>query len=109
MPLELVERVRTSLDLTDEQAGRVAEILQKRHEVLMKLHRETLKAELQAMRAEVATVLTPEQANKWNDNFESIMRIPPFPGGPGEPFPPHHGPPPQEGDRPLPVGPPQGL
>jgi len=105
MPIELAERVRTSLELSDEQAGRVAGILRRRHEALMKLHRDTLKGELDALRAEVASVLTPEQAKRWNDDFDSIMRPPPFPPGPGGPA-PRGGPPPQEGDRLPPPGPP---
>jgi len=99
MPVELAERVRFQLNLTDQQAKRVEEILRKRHEALMKLLRETFKAELEGMRAEVATVLTPEQVKKWNDDYESILRIPPFPPSPGEP-PPHRGPPPHDGPPP---------
>jgi len=109
MPVELAERVRSQLNLTDEQAKRVEEILRKRHEALMKLLRETFKAELEGMRAEVATVLTPEQVKKWNDDYESILRIPSFPpppGGPPHGGPPPHGgrppPPPPDGDRPSP-------
>jgi Spy/CpxP family protein refolding chaperone len=100
MHVELADRVRVQLNLTDDQTKRIEEILKKRHEALMKLHRETFKSELEGMRAEVATVLTPEQAKKWNDDYESIMRIPPFPPPPGGP-PPHGGPPPAppDGDR----------
>jgi hypothetical protein len=97
--------------LTDEQAGKVKEIMARRMAALETIRREAhqqMIAEHEKLRAEMKAVLTPQQFGQWAARFESL-RPPPFgppgagPGGPGRPPGP---------GRPLPPGassPPEGL
>ncbi|MFH1022831.1 MAG: hypothetical protein V1809_05530 [Planctomycetota bacterium] len=103
MPAELTERIRTHLDLSEEQTAKIGKILRDRHDRLMRTHHQTFQAEIDGMRADVAAELTPDQARRWNADFESILRFPRFPPPPpgGMPF---HGPPP--GEMPFPAPPP---
>jgi len=77
LPAEVTARLRRKLNLTDEQAKRVEEILRKRQEHMREIFREIgprIRAERDSIRAEVAEVLTPEQAEKWNQYYEDMRR-----------------------------------
>jgi hypothetical protein len=90
--------------LTDEQDGKVHEILARRMTALETIRedaQEKMAAEHDKLRAEIKAVLTPEQFEQWAARFDA-MRPPPF-GGP--PHGPPGGPPPG-GERPMPGGPP---
>jgi len=92
-PEAIMERLRSKLDLTDEQARRVEEILREHQKSLHAIRREVhprFMAEFDKLRNEVSEVLTPEQAKKWVVHFESrrprwLLAPPPGPPGRGVP------------------------
>jgi hypothetical protein len=93
MEAELAARIRSELDLTDEQTARVEQVLKERRKAMDKLHEEMspkFEAERERLRTEVAAVLNSEQARKWNEDFDKILPMPPQGppiGPPGEPPP----------------------
>jgi hypothetical protein len=104
------EDVKDRYGLTDEQAGRVREVMTRRMEAIAAVReesREKVRAEHDKLRAEMKEILTPDQFARWETHFESL-RPPGFPPPPGPP-----GPRPGKGrpgdDRPMPRGPPPGV
>ena len=108
---EIVRDLRSRYDLTEEQARRVGDIMQRRMEALEAIRRdaeEKFQAEHEKLRAEMKSVLTPDQYERWLAHFESLRARPPGPppGGPGRP--PMKGRPgPDTGDRVQPGRPPR--
>jgi hypothetical protein len=77
-------RLRSKLDLTDEQTRQVDEILRKRQAALQAIRREVqprVLAELDLVEQEVAKVLTPEQRERWHKRFGELRETwtPPMP------------------------------
>ena len=94
--------MRQRYGLTDEQAGKVREILARRMVALDTIRDDAqvkMAAEHDKLRAEIKAVLNPEQFEKWAAHFDA-MRPPPFGPPPGSPG----GPP--GGERLRPGGPP---
>ncbi len=95
----IADRMSRDLDLTDEQAKKIHQIMTKRGEALFVIHREVrprVEAELEQMRLEVDSVLTPEQAKRWNRRFKRMHEFwisdrPGLPHGRGRPGRPGHG------------------
>jgi hypothetical protein len=93
MPVELASRIQAKLALSPDQATGVEQILRKNLEAVQRIHQETfprVQAEVDKMRAEVSALLTPQQAEKWNSDFDEIIMFPkgPPPGPRGPPPPP---------------------
>ena len=75
---KMVDDLSVKLDLTAEQKTQVTAIMQQNRDNMDKLFREEIRpkvdAEFNALKTNVAAVLTPEQAAKWNDDFEQMRR-----------------------------------
>ncbi|MFC1572720.1 Spy/CpxP family protein refolding chaperone [Candidatus Eisenbacteria bacterium] len=95
LPMRMTEHLVEDLDLTDEQAEQVKEIVEGRRKAMRALRDEIhprFEAELEQMRQEIEAVLTPEQAERWNERIERFGRRwlkhehgPMFPHGPPGP------------------------
>lgn len=88
LPDSTVGRLREMLDLSDEQARQIQAILARREKALLALRSEMrprVNAQLEQTRQEIAAVLTPEQAARWNEQFERSRRrwMQPAPRGEG--------------------------
>ena len=81
----LTRRMKKSLDLTDDQVVQVRRILLERQKAFHSLRKEVqpkLEAQIENTRRELASVLTPEQARKWEKRFGHFSRFwLPFPLG----------------------------
>ncbi len=81
-PEKMVERMvddlSVKLDLSTDQRTQVTAILQQNRDNMDRLFREEIRpqidAEFNALKENVAAVLTPEQAAKWNDDFEHMRK-----------------------------------
>ena len=83
-------RLRKSLDLSDEQTDEVREIVEERLGALIEIHREVrpkVEEQLRLFRDEVTKILDEDQLDSWNKHFIHIERAL---------LPPHH-PPPHKG------------
>lgn len=73
VPARATARLRRALDLSDDQAAQIQQILQKRQANLQGIRRDVeprVNAELDALRSEIAAVLNPLQAKKWHRLFD---------------------------------------
>ena len=76
-PERIARRMQKRLDLTDEQTGRIEEILRRRQKPMLEARRELLERnapELDALEDEVAAELTPGQALHWREHFRQMRR-----------------------------------
>ena len=76
-PKRITERMREKLDLTDDQAEKVQDILHRRQQELMAIRREVhprVQAIMDASREEVGAVLTEEQQAKWEKMYRHLER-----------------------------------
>lgn len=96
MTERMVGHMMHELDLTDEQADRIRAIMMTRsrqlHEARLQT-REMMEGQLDSLRAEVIAVLSAEQAEQWQERFETVRELwrPPFPEHPRRPFGPPKG------------------
>ena len=70
-------RLRSKLDLSDEQTAKVESIFRARQEAIMKIHRQNrplVDAELDGVEKDVAAVLNAKQAEEWRAWFEDKRR-----------------------------------
>ncbi len=77
MHARVTERLMRSLDLTEDQARQVRAIVdehRRREAEILEQSRPRLEEEIERMRAEVAAVLTPQQAERWNERMERFRR-----------------------------------
>jgi len=86
----IVEDLRGRYDLTDEQARKVREIMASSMDALEAIHRDAqsrAEASREKLRTEMKKVLTPEQFQRWELQFESLRppRFGPPQGPPGRP------------------------
>jgi hypothetical protein len=84
MSAHITGRLADMLDLTDEQAEQVREIILRRHNGLIDIRRDIqprLEAELAALEAEIAAVLNEDQRTKWHAHAASVRAhwLPPIP------------------------------
>ncbi len=95
MPRRLAVRMRKDLDLTDEQSQEIEAVLTRHHKELMALRAKVqprVMEKLEDFRAEITAILTPEQAEEWNEKFTRMQErfMPPSPPPfVGPPSPPH--------------------
>jgi hypothetical protein len=84
---DLVTRLRVELMLSDEQAKRVEQIYQDRHDALRDIRQTMepkLKAEYDKLDDQMKGVLNAEQYQRWSERFKNVRnRMLPPPGGPG--------------------------
>jgi hypothetical protein len=76
-PAMLTARLKSRLSLSDDQARKVAEILRQRQIALQAIRREVhprVALEIEKAREEITAVLTPEQAKKWDEQFELMKK-----------------------------------
>jgi hypothetical protein len=74
-PARITERVRNKLDLTDEQAAKVKEIVARRQKAIQAIRREMqprIEKEVDGARDEVAALLDPEKARKWRERVDLL-------------------------------------
>ena len=88
---KMVRHMERRLNLNSEQVKRVREIIleqQKAFQALRREFRPRLDSQIEKARRELATVLTPEQARKWEKAFTRIQRfwLPPLPEDPRVPL-----------------------
>jgi len=85
----IVRDMRARYDLSEEQALKVREIMQRRIDAMEAIHRdaqEKSEAEREKLRGEMKTVLRPEQYAEWLAHFEAVgARRGPAGGGGGPP------------------------
>ena len=87
IPDRILPRIKSALQLTDEQARRVEDIVRRRHSLMEALRADAYPkqmAEFSSMRKEVDEVLTSEQRRKWSALCDTIERrfLPAQPVGP---------------------------
>jgi hypothetical protein len=73
LPHHVTGRLRSLLDLSDQQAGQVEDILRTRMTALQEIHRRNrpyVRAELDGLENDVAAVLDVKQAEHWRDWFK---------------------------------------
>ncbi len=99
MPEHIANRMRTELDLTEEQQRHIERILAKHHAAMESIRVEVqprVQAQIDSMRRDIDAVLTPDQAVRWSEHFKRMPRHGPrsehgrgpgFPGRRGEPPP----------------------
>ena len=85
--MAIVEDIQTRYNLTPEQVEKVEEILGRRRETMHTQFEELrtkMEVEFQGLSAEMKEVLTPEQYERWENDFKSRRRGPGKfgPGGP---------------------------
>ncbi|MBI5252459.1 MAG: hypothetical protein HY912_23440 [Desulfomonile tiedjei] len=74
-PKRMTERVRSKLDLSEEQTAKVKAILTERQKEIQALRRRIqpeVENELQKAKEEVAAILRPDQAEKWRERFDQL-------------------------------------
>jgi hypothetical protein len=84
-PPQAAARLRSVLDLSDEQTRQVEQVLRNRQAALQAIRREVqprVEAELDLVDRQVGEILTPEQRASWNARFAELrgIWIPPAPG-----------------------------
>jgi hypothetical protein len=87
-PDRIAADLRDRYNLSEEQARKVREIMQRSIEELDAIHRDTqekAEAEREKLRGEMKTVLTPEQYAQWLAQFEALGARRGPPGGPDRP------------------------
>ena len=89
MPDRVVKRLSWRLNLSEEQAKAVREILRKRQHALFEIRREVqprVVDELDKVQEEISFVLDDKQREKWNKMFNRLKRLwlPPLPSQPPE-------------------------
>jgi len=80
----VVDRLSRDLDLSEEQQGKLREILKSHNERFMEIRRNTsseIDYALSSMGDEIKAVLTPEQTEQWEAKFKKVRRkmMPGFP------------------------------
>ncbi len=83
----ITSRLAGMLDLTDDQAARVREIILRRHNALIDIRRDIqprLEVELAVLETEIAAVLNEQQRAKWHAHAASVRAqwLPPIPETP---------------------------
>ena len=83
---DIVARLRVRLDLSDGQAERVRDIVERRHARMIELRREgsqSMHAEFNAMEQEVAAVLDDQQMQHWHRIADFVRQrfLPPMTSG----------------------------
>jgi hypothetical protein len=83
----ITSRLADMLDLTDDQAAQVREIILRRHNALVDIRRDIqprLEVELAVLEKEIAAVLNEQQRVKWHAHAADIRShwLPPIPEGP---------------------------
>ncbi|MEW6367785.1 MAG: hypothetical protein AB1714_24405 [Acidobacteriota bacterium] len=76
-PERAVARMKKSLRLSDEQAAKVGEIVDRHFVVLLSIRREAqprVAKELHEMKQEVEAVLNEEQTREWRKRFQFVER-----------------------------------
>ena len=89
---KIIRRMERRLDLNSDQVKQVREIILEQQKAFQALHKEfrpRLYSQFDKTRRDLATVLTLEQARKWETAFTRIQRfwLPPLPGEPRAPIP----------------------
>ncbi len=87
MAERITKKMQRRLDLTDEQTQAVREILNRHKQEFLDLHQEVrprVRTILKSIRLEVSEVLTPEQAQKWQEYYDKRLKRwhPPLPEPP---------------------------
>ena len=75
VPERITDRMRGKLDLTDDQAAKVKEILTERQKKIRTLLRQIqpeVDKEFEDAREDVAAILKPDQAKKWRERFDRL-------------------------------------
>lgn len=90
--IDMSDRMRARLNLTDEQHDQIKQILDQHHSIILQ-HRQAIFENIQMIQQEVEEVLTPEQVTMWKRRIDALDRR----GGMGfQRFgrhrPPHHPP-----------------
>jgi hypothetical protein len=89
MAERMTGRMIRDLDLTEEQAAQVRQIIEERLEAIRAIHedaRPRAEAELQRLHEEVAVLLTAEQAERWERRIAMMREHWPRYGPPRGPF-----------------------
>ncbi|MHC4230034.1 MAG: hypothetical protein ACYSW0_21565 [Planctomycetota bacterium] len=92
---DVVVDMRTRYDLTEEQTKQAEEILGKRREIMRTLFeefRQKTEAEFQQLSTAMKEILSPEQYERWENDFKARRGTGPGRFGPGKPGPGRHGP-----------------
>jgi len=74
----ITKRMKRRLNLTDEQAVQVRRIILEQQEAFLSMRRQVrpqLEAQIEKTRRELATVLTPQQARKWEKRFNHFLKF----------------------------------
>ena len=74
----ITKRMKRRLNLTDEQAVQVRRIILEQQEAFLSMRRQVrpqLEAQIEKTRRELATVLTPQQARKWEKRFSHFLKF----------------------------------
>lgn len=74
---QMARRIQKRYGLTHEQTLKVAEVLRRRLHALQEIREEILprvEAEHKALSDELRAILTPEQFERWNKDFEALRR-----------------------------------
>ena len=77
IPPRIVGFLRSRLDLTDEQAAKIEQVLRERQSAFQAIRREVaprIESELELARDKINEILTPEQRAKWEEIFSSMRR-----------------------------------
>ena len=83
---EIARDMRGRYNLSEEQARKVQEIMEKSIEALDAIHRDAQEkgeAQRQMLRSEMKAILTPDQYAQWTAHFEQVGARRGPPGGPG--------------------------
>jgi len=73
----IAARIRSKLNLNEDQAARVSAILAERRKAILSIRREAqpkVEKELDRLQEEVAAVLTPDQTASWNKRLDELRR-----------------------------------
>jgi hypothetical protein len=84
MPARITARLRSKLDLDEQQTQRVESILRERQAALQAIRRRTqpeVEAELDRLETQIADVLNDRQRGNWRRNFQALRQrwVPPVP------------------------------
>ncbi len=74
-PQRMTDRVRSRLDLSEDQVVKVKAILTERQKEIQALRRQIqpqVENELQKAKEDVAAILRPDQAAKWRERFDRL-------------------------------------
>jgi Spy/CpxP family protein refolding chaperone len=85
---DVVEDIADRYNLTPEQAKQVEDVFGKRRESLQKLFEEfrtKSESEFQKLDSDIKNILTPEQYERWEQDFHRRRRPKPWERGPGRP------------------------